>query len=599
MEKEYQKISNVFKFDEKNRTIIGLNEPYETLKNIIWQGTEKIDGTNIRIHWDGHDIEIAGHTDKAQIPTKLKQYLENLFLTPEMEYVFEQIFAEKEAYIFGEGYGTGIQKYGEDYLEGDEEVGFIIFDINIAGFDLKREAVDDIASRLGIKSVPVVFEGTLDEAKNFVAAHQISTLNSGKHEMEGIVLVPKGVQLYDNKKHLIVSFLGNNSILENKHQPGSLIKPILVYAPAIEKGTISSATKILDNKINISGYTPENSDKTYHGYISAKTALSKSYNIPAVKIMNELGINECKSFAKNLGIEFEKSDNHLALALGGFETGVTPKTICDAYSAFANSGKFVKSSFIQKITKNGKTIYEKQNTEKQVMNDSTAFLINDMLSECAKTGTAKRLATLPFEVCSKTGTVGKSNSKNNLLAYNISYTPEHTILTIIQGDNLPSNINGSTHPTMINKELLTQLYKNTYPTKFKKPNSVKLISLSKEDYLENRIVVDKNESELKEYFSIENSPEITEDEFKLLAINSKNHQPILCFTINKKYNYFLIRTHKNKEEIIFSSLENDNKFINFTDKSAKNNKIYSYKLKICEKSKNEGFFSNEIILHTY
>ena len=203
MEKEYQKIGNVFKFDEKFRTIVGLNEPFETLKNITWQGTEKIDGTNIRIYWDGHDVEIAGHTDKAQIPPKLKEYLDNLFLTPEMEYVFEQIFGEKEAYIFGEGFGAGIQKYGGDYVENGTDVGFIIFDINIGGFDLKRESVDDIASRLGIPSVPVVFEGTLDQAKEYVLEHHMSTLNNGKHEMEGLVLTPKGVQLYDNKRHLI------------------------------------------------------------------------------------------------------------------------------------------------------------------------------------------------------------------------------------------------------------------------------------------------------------------------------------------------------------------------------------------------------------
>ena len=115
MEKEYQKIGNVFKFDEKFRTIVGLNEPYETLKNIIWQGTEKIDGTNIRIHWDGHDITFAGHTDKAQIPNNLKTYLEETFLTDEMEYVFEQIFGESEVYIFGEGFGYKIQTNGDKY----------------------------------------------------------------------------------------------------------------------------------------------------------------------------------------------------------------------------------------------------------------------------------------------------------------------------------------------------------------------------------------------------------------------------------------------------------------------------------------------------
>ena len=202
MEKEYQKIGNVFKFNEKFRTIVGLNEPYETLKNIIWQGTEKIDGTNVRIHWDGHDIEFAGHTDKSQLPENLKAYLEETFLTDEMEYVFEQIFGESEAYIFGEGFGYKIQTNGDKYLA-DNKCGFIIFDINIDSWDLKRKDVDDIANKLGLPSVPVVFEGTLDEAKEFVAKHQMSTLNGGLHEMEGIVLVPRDVQLYDNKHKMI------------------------------------------------------------------------------------------------------------------------------------------------------------------------------------------------------------------------------------------------------------------------------------------------------------------------------------------------------------------------------------------------------------
>ena len=203
MEKEYQKIGNVFKFDEKYRTIVGLNEPYETLKNIIWQGTEKIDGTNIRIHWDGHSIEYAGHTSKSIIPPRLNEYLSNLFLTPEMEYLFEQNFCESEVYIFGEGYGGGIQTNGGAYVENGKDLGFIVFDVNIDGWDLKRANVDDVAHKLGLPSVPVCFEGTLDEAKAYVAGHQMSTLNGGKHEMEGLVLVPRDVQLYDNKHKLI------------------------------------------------------------------------------------------------------------------------------------------------------------------------------------------------------------------------------------------------------------------------------------------------------------------------------------------------------------------------------------------------------------
>ena len=409
----------------------------------------------------------------------------------------------------------------------------------------------------------------------------------------------KATIIIDNKSHLITAIHGNSSLLNNSWQPGSTIKPILVYAPAIEKNIISPATKILDNKININGYSPDNADKKFHGYISTKTALSKSYNIPAVKILNEVGISEAKNFASKLGISFEKSDNHLALALGGFENGLLPKTICDAYSAFANNGNFIESSYIKKITKNDKTIFEKETKQNQVMSESTAFMINDILSECAKTGTAKRLNSLPFSVCSKTGTVGKPNSTKNLLAYNIAYTPEHTILTLIQGENLPENINGSTHPTMINKEILKELYKLKQPTNFKQPSSVKLINLSENSYNKNKLIETKSISSLQEYFSIENLPKSEEENFTFTAINSPYHKPILCFTINKNYDFSLIRKHKNKEEIIFSSSENNENFTNFTDKTAKNNEIYTYKLKICDKSKNEEFFSNEIKLKTY
>lgn len=203
MEKEYQKIGNVFKFDPAYKTIVGLNEPYLTLSNIIWQGTEKIDGTNTRIYWDGHRISWAGHTDKSQLPPTVAKYLEETFGTPEMEYLFEQAFSDSEVYIFGESYGAKIQKDGGSYVKDGKSVGFIVFDINIGGYDLSRENVDNVSAKLGLMSVPVCFEGTLEEAKAFVASHPMSTLNGGLHEMEGLVLQPRDVQLYDSKHHLI------------------------------------------------------------------------------------------------------------------------------------------------------------------------------------------------------------------------------------------------------------------------------------------------------------------------------------------------------------------------------------------------------------
>ena len=200
--KEYQKINNIFKFDEKYRTIMGMTDTYQALRNIEWIGTEKVDGTNIRIYWDGHKIQIAGRTEKSQIPEHLMNYLSNLFLTQEMEYVFEQMFGEKETYLFGEGYGYKIQANGDEYFEDRKSVGFILFDVNIGGFDLSRDNVNDIAEKLGLKSVPVVFRGTLDDAIKFVKKHNVSTLGNGSHEMEGLVLQPI-IQLYDSKHKLI------------------------------------------------------------------------------------------------------------------------------------------------------------------------------------------------------------------------------------------------------------------------------------------------------------------------------------------------------------------------------------------------------------
>lgn len=181
---EYRKIANVFKFDAKYKTIVGLNEPFNSLKNLMWVGTEKVDGTNIRIIWDGYKIEIKGRTDNAQFQGELYDTLSQMFLTKEMEYVFEQIFENKEVIIYGEGYGPKIQTGGGLY---SDKPKFIVFDINIDGHYLKRANVLDICEKLNLDVVPDIFLGTIDEAKKFVSKHPSSTINE-KHEMEGLVL---------------------------------------------------------------------------------------------------------------------------------------------------------------------------------------------------------------------------------------------------------------------------------------------------------------------------------------------------------------------------------------------------------------------------
>ena len=408
----------------------------------------------------------------------------------------------------------------------------------------------------------------------------------------------------DNKTSQITAMSGSKQLLSSNISAGSALKPILVFAPAIEENQISPATKILDEKINISGYSPDNADKQFHGYVSVRESLSKSYNIPAVKILQELGTNKAINFAKKLNINLTDTDNNLSIALGSISNGISMKQLADAYSSFANLGKFETSSIISKITKNNhEIIYQKHPSKTQAMSDSTAYLITDMLKSAATNGTAKRLKSLPFEIASKTGTVGMSNSSKNTSAINISYTPNHTIISCISGKNMPENINGGTFPTMLSKDVLNHIYTKKKPTNFTKPSSIENKSISKTNYEKNIISTTDNPSDITtEIFSKTNlpSPSHSSLDLKLEVFNFKNKKPILCLFTSPNYTYKFIRKEKDKDTVLVNidNLDNAN-FTKFEDKTAENDEIYEYFAEICEKSTNQTFHTNTIKLKTF
>lgn len=203
--REYHKIETVFNrsTDGDKQLIPGSyrNEAVEYLAGNIWQFTEKIDGTNIRIHWDGHNIEIGGRTDRAQIPKHLMDYLSATFLTPEVEELFEQTYGEKDVILFGEGYGAKIQN-GGDYRS---DVSFILFDVLIGDNWQSREWVEATAKMFNIDVVPIVLEATIYDGIDYVMQHNKSTI--GNAMMEGIVGRPK-VEMKDR--------LGNRIIVKIK-----------------------------------------------------------------------------------------------------------------------------------------------------------------------------------------------------------------------------------------------------------------------------------------------------------------------------------------------------------------------------------------------
>lgn len=184
--REYHKIETLFERDEKTKKlIIGKfrNPTIEYLKDNTWTFTEKVDGTNIRVLWNGHNVEFGGRTDNAQIPSHLINRLNELFSGETNAQMFEQKFGENEVELFGEGYGIKIQNGG---LYRDD-VDFILFDVMINGNYQSRESVEDIAKYFGIDIVPIVLEGTLQQGVDYVLNNRKSLVAKNGAEIEGLV----------------------------------------------------------------------------------------------------------------------------------------------------------------------------------------------------------------------------------------------------------------------------------------------------------------------------------------------------------------------------------------------------------------------------
>ena len=203
--KEYHKIETLFERDmEGNKKLIEgkfRNEAVEFLKDSMWIFTEKVDGTNIRIHWDGHTVIFGGRTDAAQLPSSLlSDCLYPRFAGTTNEQIFEQKFGATLVTLYGEGFGSGIQKGGGNYtLKKD----FILFDVMVGDTFLSRTDVEEIATAFGVRIVPVVLTGTIDNAVQYVKSKPNSVFAETPRPSEGLVGVP-AVRLFDHRGNRVI-----------------------------------------------------------------------------------------------------------------------------------------------------------------------------------------------------------------------------------------------------------------------------------------------------------------------------------------------------------------------------------------------------------
>ena len=199
--KQYEKIETVFCRDTNGTKRLILdnyrNPTIAYLKDNMWLFTEKVDGTNIRVHWDGHKVEFGGRTDKAQIPGPLLNKLNEMFMTTEAEELFEQTWGDKDVILFGEGYGPKIQN-GGDYRS---DVSFILFDVLVGNNYQEREWVEKTAQMFNIDVVPIVLTGTVQDGIDYVMKHPRSTM--GTAMMEGVVGRPM-IELRDRRGERVI-----------------------------------------------------------------------------------------------------------------------------------------------------------------------------------------------------------------------------------------------------------------------------------------------------------------------------------------------------------------------------------------------------------
>lgn len=387
-----------------------------------------------------------------------------------------------------------------------------------------------------------------------------------------------------------------NRATDIRRQPGSVIKPVIAYAPAFEYLNYTAADMILDEETTFADYTPSNYGNKYYGWVTVREAVTKSLNVPAVKTLSAVGVYRAKDFAKRCGIEFDDKDDSLALALGGFTYGVSPLQIAGAYSCFASGGIYNTPTLIKKITdRNGLTVYEYRQDNRRVMSEANAYILTSMLKSVVTEGTGHRLNTLDIPIAGKTGTVGLANGNRD--AWMAGYTPEYTAVVWQGYDSdrlglLPSSATGGTYPALMLYELFNHIYPDGRSGDFEKPESVKQYSIDAKTLKKQHKVVLANamtpqSSRVTEYFTEETAPEdvsgywaVPGSAQNLLAVREEGGV-IVSFDCPDDFGmYTLWRSEAGKAEKPLMTWNGREGHIEYIDAAVKPGKGYRYRVTV-------------------
>lgn len=284
-------------------------------------------------------------------------------------------------------------------------------------------------------------------------------------------------------------FRGYNRATQMARQPGSTIKPLAVYTPALENGYFYDS-ELTNKKLSYgtNKYTPKNENNVYTGKVPMYEALAQSMNAPAVWLLNKIGVNKGYQSVKNFGLPVTKSDDNLALALGGLSSGVSPQQLASAYTAFANSGTRTDAHYIRKIVDaNGKTVVAQPKvTTKKVMSKKVAKEMTSMMLGVYNSGTGEAAKPYGYQVAGKTGSTEADDTGDGDAAkdkWMVGYTPDVVVTTWEGFDNTNKehhleNLGGTGISTLFKTEL-QEILPYTKQTSFNTKDAATLAKASK------------------------------------------------------------------------------------------------------------------------
>lgn len=263
---------------------------------------------------------------------------------------------------------------------------------------------------------------------------------------EGIYNMQASATCIDNKTGNVVAIIGGRSQETNGYtlnrayqsfrQPGSAIKPLIVYAPAFEKGYTPDSV-LVDEPIENG---PKNYGGGYAGSISLRHAVMKSTNTVAWKLLDEITPTVGLSYLKEMNFaKIEKDDYRNATALGGFTTGVSSLEMAAAFSTLENDGVYRNPTCITKIVaSNGEVIYQGNTNTKQIYKENAARMTTNVLTSVMTQGTGRTLSISNMTTAGKTGTTN-DNKDGWFVGYSTYYTT-----SVWVGCDMPREVEGLT-----------------------------------------------------------------------------------------------------------------------------------------------------------